>query len=203
MMAEEGMKSWAAVLPRATAAYNKTPKEPLHGDAPKEVQDDPQVKFMLLQDNARALQHNQNKTDKKAATLQETREFRAPLPQATSKFKRSFQPTYGDVKKVQSITGSTVTAQDGFQTDLKLIKIVPANSKEPVRPPHADDCTASEDPATICRPSETGSSRNGVRCTSSANFEDSERVQSSRGRSTFEQKGSRKKKLCSFVSRLV
>ena len=34
MMAEEGTNNWAAVLPKATAAYNKTPKEPLHGDAP-------------------------------------------------------------------------------------------------------------------------------------------------------------------------
>ena len=144
MMAEDGTHSWADVLPRATAAYNKTPKVPLHGDAPEEVHDDPQVKFMLLQDNARALQHNQTKTDKKATTLQDTQEFRAPLPGATSKFKRSFQPTYGDVKKVQSISGSTVTAQDGSHIDLKYIKIVPANSKEPVRMEQSSARTARQ-----------------------------------------------------------
>ena len=67
-MMTEGTESCADVLPRATSAYNNTPKQPLHGGAPKEVRDDPQVKFMLLQDNARALQHNQTKTDKKAAS---------------------------------------------------------------------------------------------------------------------------------------
>ena len=34
---------------------------------------------------------------------------------------------------MQSISGSTVTAQDGSHIDLKLIKLVPANSKDPVR----------------------------------------------------------------------
>ena len=40
--------------------HKKTTKE-----VKKEVQDDPQVKFMLLQDNARALQHNQKKAKHK------------------------------------------------------------------------------------------------------------------------------------------
>ena len=58
MMADSS-KSWVEILPNATAAYNQTPKgQVLHGDAPAEVRDDPQVKFMLLQDNARKLQHN-------------------------------------------------------------------------------------------------------------------------------------------------
>ena len=101
MMADSS-ESWVEVLPKATKAYNQTPKpQVLHGDAPKEVRDDPQVKFMLLQDNARNLQHNQDKADKKVEKLQESKTFRAPLPEATSKFKRSFQPTYGDVQKVK------------------------------------------------------------------------------------------------------
>ena len=73
---------------------------------PKELKVNPQFKIMLLQGSTRAIQHNPTKTDNKAATLQDTKEFRAPLPEATSKFKRSFQPTYGDVKKVASIRGS-------------------------------------------------------------------------------------------------
>ena len=74
--------------------------------------------------------HNQKKKDVKATTLRDTQEFRAPLAEATSKFKRSFQLTYRNVKKVQSISGSTVTAQDGSEMDLKRIKIVPADSKD-------------------------------------------------------------------------
>ena len=34
---------------------------------------------------------------------------------------------------MHSISGSTVTAQDGSQIDLKLIKVVPSGSKDPVR----------------------------------------------------------------------
>ena len=45
---------------------------------------------------------------------------------------------------MQSISGSTVSAQDGFQTDLKFIKIVPANSKEPVRVEQASAQTARQ-----------------------------------------------------------
>ena len=85
---------------------------------------------MLLQGNARNLQHNQNKADKGVERLQESKTFREPLPEATSKFKRSFQPTYGDVQKVKSIKGSTVTAQDGSKIDVKRIKIVPADSSD-------------------------------------------------------------------------
>ena len=127
MMANSS-ESWVEILPKATAAYNNTPKGPLHGDAPAEVREDPQVKFMLLQDNARKLQHNQDKADKRVEKLQESNAFRAPLPEATSKFKRSFQPTYGDVQKVKSIRGSTVTGQDGSKIDVKRIKIVPTDS---------------------------------------------------------------------------
>ena len=83
---------------------------------------------MLLQDNARKFEHNERVKAKRVAALQETGAFRAPLPEATSKFKRGFQPTYGDVKQVRSIRGSTVTAQDGSKIDVKRVKIVPAES---------------------------------------------------------------------------
>jgi len=128
MMATSDGESWVDVLPRATKAYNDTPKGPLHGDAPNEVRGDPQVTFMLLQDNARKAEHNERLKEKRVAALQESGAFRAPLPEATSKFKRSFQPTYGDVKQVRSIRGSTVTAQDGSRIDVKRVKIVPAES---------------------------------------------------------------------------
>ena len=62
--------------------------------------------------------------------LQESKTVRAPLPEATSKFKRSFQPTYGDVQTVRSVQGSTVTAQDGSKIDVKRIKIIPADSSD-------------------------------------------------------------------------
>ena len=122
--------SWVDVLPKATAAYNRTPKAPLHGAAPKEVRDEPEVTFMLLQDNARKLAHNEQLKDKRVAALREAGAYREPLPEATSKFKRSFQPTYGPAKQPANITGSTVTAQDGSSVNVKRIKVAPAESSD-------------------------------------------------------------------------
>ncbi len=52
-------KIWAISLQAAVAALNSTPKPAvLHGDAPAEVKDNPKVTFMLMQDQARDLQHN-------------------------------------------------------------------------------------------------------------------------------------------------
>ena len=127
--ASSSSDSWVDVLPRATAAYNKTPKGPLHGAAPKDVRDEPEVQFMLLQDNARKLQHNEQLKDKRVRALRDAGgAYREPLPEATSKFKRSFQPTYGDVKEVRSVKGSIVTGKDGSSINVKHIKIVPADS---------------------------------------------------------------------------
>lgn len=131
MMADDAnVDTWVDVLPKATAAYNKTPKAPLHGAAPKDVRDEPEVKFMLLQDNARKLQHNEQLKDKRVAALREAGAYREPLPEATSKFKRSFQPTYGPAKQPANISGSTVTAQDGSSVNVKRIRIVPAESSD-------------------------------------------------------------------------
>ena len=49
-----GGGTWASVLARAVEGINNTPKTGvLHGAAPKEVRDDDEVRFMLLQDQAK------------------------------------------------------------------------------------------------------------------------------------------------------
>jgi len=90
------------------------------------VLEDPNVTFMLLQDNAQKTAHNERLKDKRVAALQETGAFRAPLP--VSNFKRGFQATYGDVKEVRSVKGSMVTARDGTTIDVKRVKVVPVES---------------------------------------------------------------------------
>ena len=95
-------------LPKAVQALNDTPKpQLLHGAAPSEVKGDAQVRFMLLQDQAKNIEQNRKQTEKRVDKLQETQSFRAPLPESTSKFKRSFQATFGGVRQVASIKGST------------------------------------------------------------------------------------------------
>ncbi len=122
-------RSWSSLLQQAVGALNDTPKPGvLHGDAPSEVRDDDEVRFMLLQDQARALQHNKKLTERRQDKLEEAGAFRAPLPESTSKFKRGFQATYGDAKQVASVRGSTVTDTQGGNHNIKQLKIVPASS---------------------------------------------------------------------------
>mgnify|MGYP003350180463 FL=1 len=65
-------KSWAINLQAAVKALNDTPKpDVLHGAAPQEVREDAEVTFMLTQDQARAIQHNQRNVERKTAALQE------------------------------------------------------------------------------------------------------------------------------------
>jgi hypothetical protein len=121
-------RPWSAILDQAVQGMNDTPKPVLHGDAPSEVRGDDDVSFMLQQDQARSLQHNKKLTARRQNTLEDAGGFRAPLPDSTSKFKRGFQATYGDVKQMASIRGSTVTDTDGGKHNIKQLKIVPATS---------------------------------------------------------------------------
>ncbi len=122
-------RSWPSLLQQAVSALNSTPKPGvLHGAAPTAVRKDPDIRFMLLQDQARALEHNKKLTAKRQDNLEDAGGFRAPLPDSTSKFKRGFQATYGDVKQVASVRGSTVTDTEGKSHNLKQLKIVPATS---------------------------------------------------------------------------
>ena len=115
-------------LGASCAGINDTPKPVLHGDAPSEVRDDDDVNFMLQQDQARNLQHNKKLTARRQHALEDAGSFRVPLPDSTSKFKRGFQATYGEVKQKASIQGSTVTDTDGGKHNIKELKIVPATS---------------------------------------------------------------------------
>ncbi len=124
-----GGGTWASVLARAVAGINNTPKPGvLHGTAPKEVRDDDNVRFMLLQDQAKNMQHNTALAAKRTAAVEDTGSFRAPLPESTGKFKRSYQATYGEPQQVASIRGGTVTNSQGDTYALKSIKVIPVNS---------------------------------------------------------------------------
>ena len=58
-----------------------------------------------------------------------------PLPDNTSTLKRGFQATYGEVKTMADIRGSTVTDTDGGKHNIKQLKIVPVSSSTAVPAP--------------------------------------------------------------------
>jgi hypothetical protein len=124
--------TWASVLPRAVASMNKSPKSGLlHGLAPEEVRDgDPAVQFMMLQDNEKKMNHNTALGERRTTALAQTDTFRAPLPGSTSKFKRSYQATYGEQLKVRTVEAGTVTDTAGGKHALKSIKVIPLNSSD-------------------------------------------------------------------------
>ena len=121
-------KSWAVNLQAAVAALNKTPKpEVLHGAAPAEVREDPEVKFMMLQEQARGLKKNNADTYAKEAQLKTTGTFRPQV--SINKFKRNFQATYStEPEKVDKVEAGRVYTRKGESYPLKQIKIVPAGA---------------------------------------------------------------------------
>ena len=124
----ENKKSWAVNLQSAVAALNKTPKpEVLHGAAPAEVRSDPEVKFMLLQDQARALQHNMKLNKERERELARTGGTFRPQLELT-KFKRNYQATYGDPKTAQRVEAGRVHTAGGESYPLKRVRVVPAGS---------------------------------------------------------------------------
>ena len=46
------------VLPEAVKALNSYPKDVLHGAAPRQIRTDPQVRFMLLEDQTKNAETN-------------------------------------------------------------------------------------------------------------------------------------------------
>ncbi len=121
--------SWASNLEAAVKQVNATPKpDVLYGAAPKDVQNEPEVAFMLLRDQAQAIAHNQKLTNNRAAALEKTDTFRAPVKLTKFK-KRNFQATYGDPMEVSEVSMGRVVATNGQSFPLKQIKVVPATAR--------------------------------------------------------------------------
>ena len=120
-------RPWGESLKRAAAALNATPKEVLHGASANEVEegDDP-VEFMLYQDNAEKLQHNQSLLRKKQEKLGTS--FRAPLP-TERKFRRSFRPAYSPVQRVDSVQAGVVSL-GGQNYNIQTIQPVAPESRK-------------------------------------------------------------------------
>ena len=112
---------WADRLPEVVRQYNETGHETLHGEPPNEVMSNKTLRFMLDQDNARKLKHNQELLEGRREQLEDAGAFRRPLA-VTSRFRRGFQASYGNVEQVDGITGSRVKPTgDGEPIDVKRV----------------------------------------------------------------------------------
>jgi Integrase core domain len=128
-LAASRRKNWTELLPVAVKALNATPKPGvLHGAAPEDVRDSDAVKFMLMQDQAKNIEHNKKLNDRRTKALEATKTFRPQLE--IEKFKRTHQATYGNPEKAATISAGRVTTRTGESYALKQIRVVPVGAEE-------------------------------------------------------------------------
>ena len=73
---------WPDLLQKVIRGYNTRPHAALHDAAPSEVTREPTVHFMLLQDNARNLKHNDDLETKRGMAVAKAGAYRPPTQQA-------------------------------------------------------------------------------------------------------------------------
>ncbi len=120
--------NWSSLLARATGSMNDTPKpDVLHGESPNEVKDQPAVKMMLIEDNAKKIKHNDDLGKTRQKTLNKAgNAFRAPLKVNGKWTKRGFRATYGPVVRAADIENGWMTGLYNKRYDLESIKPVRA-----------------------------------------------------------------------------
>ncbi len=113
---------WATRVHDVVRQYNATEHSTVH-DAPKEISTNKIAKFMVLQDNAQKLKHNQTILKTRKTALEDAGAFRKPISGLQQgAFRRGFKASYGPVEHVDNIHGSVVKpVGDGGKIDIKRV----------------------------------------------------------------------------------
>ena len=116
---------WSAELGKVVNSHNNKPHDAVYG-APSRVEgnggDNPQM-FRVMQDNAAKFVHNRALTQRRMGEIKDAGGFRAPTGNA-----RSFNPQYGNVRRVRAVDSQYVTDTSGRQTLLKQAQPAPEGS---------------------------------------------------------------------------
>ena len=117
---------WSVEIGKAVNAHNNKPHDAVHGP-PAGVEgrnggDNPQM-FRVMQDNASKFVHNRALTQRRMGEIREAGGFRAPTGNA-----RSFNPQYGNVRRVRTVDSQYVTDASGRKTLLKQAQPAPEGS---------------------------------------------------------------------------
>ena len=124
----KGAKDWSVEIGKVTNAYNNKPHEAVHGP-PAQVErkngGDNAQNFRVLQDNAAKFVHNRALTQRRMGAIQDAGAFRAP-----SGAPRSFQPQYGNIRKLKAggVTSMYVKDVSGREVLLKNAQPAPEGS---------------------------------------------------------------------------
>ena len=96
---------WDGELSRVVRAYNRRPHATLFGNAPNDVDNNEQVEWYVLQDNAQKIAHNERITRERMAKTRTTMTVRP----AQSRGGRSWNYAYGDPARVTNIASDWLT----------------------------------------------------------------------------------------------
>ena len=124
----KGAKDWSVELPKEVNAHNNKPHEAVHGP-PAQIErkngGDNAQNFRVLQDNASKFVHNRSLTQRRMGELKEAGAFRAPTGAP-----RSFQPQYGNIRRVKAggVGSQYVTDVSGRKVLLKQAQPAPEGS---------------------------------------------------------------------------
>ena len=117
---------WSVEIGKAVNAHNNKSHAAVHGP-PSQIEgknggDNPQM-FRVMQDNASKFVHNRALTQRRIGEIKEAGGFRAPTGNA-----RSFNPQYGNVRRVRAVGSQYVTDASGRKTLLKQAQPAPEGS---------------------------------------------------------------------------
>ncbi len=120
--------TWSKSLKQVVDGYNATPHSSVHG--PPETAAESNVQhFMILQDQARNFQRNNELTKLRKSRVEEAGAFREVIADGG----RSFKPRYGPVRKLKEVEkgGLNVIDEKGNKALLKRVLAVSPESAEP------------------------------------------------------------------------
>ena len=101
----------------------------LVGRAPDDVASDDNLKFILKERAANAIQHNQAIIEARGRRLEQKGGFRNELAAGPRGFERSFKPRYDDqVHRVAKVVGGTVFSETGEAHATRHVLAVPSTT---------------------------------------------------------------------------
>jgi hypothetical protein len=121
---------WSDALTKVTKQYNNTENSAVYNE-PNDVLKHPVNQFMVLQDNAEKLAHNQKLYKRRVGTLRGKGAFRAPK-QGLGTFKRGFRAAYGNVETIDTskLNGSIYKTDGDREIDVKRMLPVREDTNE-------------------------------------------------------------------------
>ena len=134
-LAKQGNMKLDKIVEAVEEGYNNSYNEGIQSTPEKSSQNDEAGKvqqFRLMQDNARAIEHNHSNASSKMEKVEEQGAFRV---QQRSTMQRGFKPQYSELKQVATVERSQVADTAGKIYNVNEVQAVPV-ATEDITPPN-------------------------------------------------------------------